>query len=171
MAKKASSGKVEFWTAAIELFSESTLNCREFCDREGLSYSTFCRWQERLTNKADVNTPSLLSSEDLPKESTSIESGDEGKSESPGDDVKFVSAGVIVAGDGRKNYLFVGSNRGGHTAAVIYSLIESAKRHKLNPFEYLRDILQKLPDTKISDLDKFLPDKWNANQSQALQAQ
>ena len=66
---------------------------------------------------------------------------------------------------GRKNYLFVGSNRGGHTAAVIYSLIESAKRHKLNPFEYLHDILQKLPDTKISDLEKFLPDKWKTAQT------
>lgn len=70
---------------------------------------------------------------------------------------------------GRKNYLFVGSNRGGHTAAVIYSLIESAKRHKLNPFEYLRDILQKLPDTKISDLEKFLPDKWKAAQEKLIQ--
>ena len=72
---------------------------------------------------------------------------------------------------GRKNYLFVGSNRGGQTAAVIYSLIESAKRHKLNPFEYLRDILQKLPDTKISDLEKFLPDKWKTNQGLTPQTQ
>jgi len=70
---------------------------------------------------------------------------------------------------GRKNYLFIGSNRGGHTAAVIYSLIESAKRHKLNPFKYLRDILQKLPDTKINDLEKFLPDKWQASQDQTAQ--
>ena len=102
MAKKASSGKVEFWTAAIELFRESTLSCREFCDREGLSYSTFCRWQERLTNKADVNADSLLSSKDLPKKSTSVESGDNGKSKSPGDDVKFISAGVMVAGSEQK---------------------------------------------------------------------
>lgn len=63
---------------------------------------------------------------------------------------------------GRKNYLFVGSNRGGHAAAVIYSLIESAKRHKLNPFEYLRDVLENLPKTKISEVEKFLPDKWKA---------
>jgi len=54
---------------------------------------------------------------------------------------------------------------------VIYSLIESAKRHKLNPFEYLHDILQKLPDTKISDLEKFLPDKWKASQDKTSQAQ
>ena len=102
MAKRASSGKVEFWTAAIELFRESTLSCREFCEREGLSYSTFCRWQERLTNKADVNADSLLSSKELPKKSTSEESNDDGKSKSPGDDVKFVSAGMIVAGSEAK---------------------------------------------------------------------
>ena len=98
MAKKASSGKVDFWMAAIELFSESTLSCREFCNREGLSYSTFCRWQERLTNKAEANEAALLSSKDLPKKSTSVESGGNGKSKLPGDDVKFVPAGMIVMG-------------------------------------------------------------------------
>lgn len=102
MAKRASASKIEFWMAAIELFRESTLSCREFCDREGLSYSTFCRWQERLTNKANVNADSLLSSNELPKDPTSDESSDNGKSKSPGDDVKFVSAGVMVAGSEQK---------------------------------------------------------------------
>lgn len=69
---------------------------------------------------------------------------------------------------GRKNYLFVGSNRGGQTAAVIYSLVESAKRHKLNPFEYIRDILANLPKTKITDIEKFLPDKWNSTKTNQL---
>jgi len=71
---------------------------------------------------------------------------------------------------GRKNYLFVGSNRGGHAAAVIYSLIESAKRHKLNPFEYMRDVLENLPKTKISEVEKFLPDKWKTAREYSIQS-
>ena len=128
MAKKASSGKAEFWTAAIELFSESTLSCREFCEREGLSYSTFCRWQERLTNKVDANAPAV-NSNNLPKESGAdklgqvgmssksgqpgksrrsgrpgdyVESGGNGKSGYSAKGMKFVSAGVIVAGGDEK---------------------------------------------------------------------
>ena len=104
MANKASSGKVEFWTAAIELFQESTLSGREFCKREGLSYSTFCRWQERLTNKneADEDVVSWLNSKDLPKKSDSGELTDHGKPGSSPKEVKFVSAGLIVPGGEEK---------------------------------------------------------------------
>ncbi|MSR63208.1 MAG: transposase [Planctomycetes bacterium] len=42
---------------------------------------------------------------------------------------------------GRKNWLFAGSERGGHAAATIYSLIESCKRVGVDPFLYLRDVL------------------------------
>jgi transposase len=61
---------------------------------------------------------------------------------------------------GRKNYLFFGSDRGGETAAILYSLISSAKRHGLNVFEYLRDVFQRFPSTPISRIDDFLPDRW-----------
>src|SRR5262249_36105678 len=42
---------------------------------------------------------------------------------------------------GRKNYLFCGSDGGGHRAALIYSLIESAKLNQIDPYAYLVDIL------------------------------
>ncbi len=61
---------------------------------------------------------------------------------------------------GRKNYLFFGSDKGGETAAILYSLIASADKQGLNPFEYLRDVLDRLPDTPLSRLDDFLPDRW-----------
>lgn len=38
-----SSEKAEFWMAAMELFRQSGLGCVDFCNREGLPYSTFCR--------------------------------------------------------------------------------------------------------------------------------
>jgi transposase len=63
---------------------------------------------------------------------------------------------------GRKNYLFFGSLRGGHTAATMYSVLESAKRHGIKPWEYLRDLFRRLPTMKVSDLPDLLPDRWKA---------
>lgn len=61
---------------------------------------------------------------------------------------------------GRKNWLFAGSVRGGEAAAVVLSFIESARLHGLNPYEYLRDVLSRLPSAKDTDLDALLPDAW-----------
>ena len=64
---------------------------------------------------------------------------------------------------GRKNWLFCGSDHGGHTAAILFSLIATCKRHKVEPFAYLRDVLTRIAATPISQLDQFLPDRWTAN--------
>jgi transposase len=61
---------------------------------------------------------------------------------------------------GRKNWLFAGSERGGQTAAVLFTLISSAKRHKLNTWAYLRDVLWRLADLKPGELEELLPDRW-----------
>jgi len=45
---------------------------------------------------------------------------------------------------GRKNWLFVGSDRGGCTAAVLFSLIATCRRHRLEPYAYLRDVLTRI---------------------------
>jgi len=63
---------------------------------------------------------------------------------------------------GRKNYLFFGSERGGHTAATLYTVLASAKRHGAKPWEYLRDLFRRLPAMKLADLSTLLPDRWNA---------
>lgn len=64
---------------------------------------------------------------------------------------------------GRKNYLFLGSPRGGRAAATLYSLIESAKRHKLDPFAYLRDLLRRVSTHPQKDIAQLLPDRWKLN--------
>ena len=61
---------------------------------------------------------------------------------------------------GRKNWLFVGSEQGGHTAAAILTLITSAIRHQLDPFAYIRDLLRRLPTTAQRDLVLLLPNRW-----------
>jgi hypothetical protein len=42
-------------------------------------------------------------------------------------------------------------------------LIASAERHGVNPQAYLTSVLAKISDTKLSDLDQFLPDVWKAD--------
>jgi len=61
---------------------------------------------------------------------------------------------------GRKNFLFAGSNEGGKRLALFYSLLASCKKQQVNPWEYLKDILERMPTTKISQLRDMLPDKW-----------
>ena len=62
---------------------------------------------------------------------------------------------------GRKNYLFFGSDQGGHTAATLYSVIASAKRHRLDPWRYLRDLFTRLPRITVAKLAELLPDRWH----------
>lgn len=62
---------------------------------------------------------------------------------------------------GRKNWLFVGNDNGGRTAAVLYSLVASAKRHHLDPEAYLTDVLRRLPAiANLLALRGLLPDRW-----------
>ncbi len=61
---------------------------------------------------------------------------------------------------GRKNWLFAGSDRGGRTAATLYSLIHSAKRHALDPFTYLRDLFLRIPTHPNKQIHQLLPDHW-----------
>lgn len=71
---------------------------------------------------------------------------------------------------GRKNYLFFGSDAGGRTAAMLYSLTASAKRHGIDPFVYLRDVLATIGSTPVSELDQFLPDRWRDQQLKEIAA-
>src|SRR6185503_17986177 len=65
---------------------------------------------------------------------------------------------------GRKNYLFVGSDQGGVTAAVLYTLTQTCKRHGLDPFTYLQDVLSRLPGLAAEQLESLLPHQWAKNQ-------
>lgn len=60
----------------------------------------------------------------------------------------------------RKNSLFVGNERGGHTAAILSSLTSTARRHGIDPQIYLTQLLTNLPATPLSQLDDWLPDRW-----------
>jgi transposase len=60
---------------------------------------------------------------------------------------------------GKKNWLFAGSDAGGERAASIYSLMNTAKMHGLNPQHYLRTVFERIADHPINRIDALLP--WN----------
>lgn len=61
---------------------------------------------------------------------------------------------------GRKNWLFFGSDNGGKTAAILFTITQSAKRHGLNVYTYLKDVLTRISDHPSNQLHELLPDNW-----------
>ena len=65
---------------------------------------------------------------------------------------------------GRKNYLFAGSDAGGERAALLYSLIGSAKLNGLDPEAYLREVLGRIADHPVNRISELLP--WHLARAQ-----
>jgi transposase len=61
---------------------------------------------------------------------------------------------------GRKNWLFAGSDEGGRTAATLMSLCATCKELGIDPFVYLRDVLERVSTHPNSRIDELLPDRW-----------
>jgi hypothetical protein len=62
--------------------------------------------------------------------------------------------------------LFVGSDKGGHTAAVLFSFTSTCHRLGIDPWAYLHDVLARLPRTPAAGLTELLPDRWQAARQQ-----
>lgn len=62
---------------------------------------------------------------------------------------------------GRKNYLFAGSHAGAHRAAVLYSLLNTCKIHKVNPRLWLADVLRRIPAERGLKASELLPQRWS----------
>jgi transposase len=70
---------------------------------------------------------------------------------------------------GRRNWLFAGNVKGAEAGANLYSLIETCKSHNLNPYNYMKDILEKLakPKPDLTTLVSLLPYNWKPTESEA----
>jgi hypothetical protein len=68
---------------------------------------------------------------------------------------------------GRKNYLFLGSEAAGPRAAVLYTILEGAKRHRIEPWVYVRELLLRLNADDLC-LEEMLPDRWAAAHPEAI---
>jgi transposase len=71
---------------------------------------------------------------------------------------------------GRKSWLFCGSDRGGDRAAMMYSLIVTAKMNDVDPQAWLADVLARIAAHPVQRLDELLPWNWRNRNSQANQA-
>ena len=63
---------------------------------------------------------------------------------------------------GRKSWLFCGSDRGGERAAVMYSLIVTAKMNDVDPQAWLADVLARIAEHPVQRLDELLPWNWRS---------
>lgn len=63
---------------------------------------------------------------------------------------------------GRKNYLFAGSHRGAERMALLYSLMACCKSHDVNPYDYLRDVLDRIGGYPQRQVAALLPHHWKA---------
>ena len=61
---------------------------------------------------------------------------------------------------GRKSWLFAGSDRGGERAAVMYTLIQTARLNDVDPQAWLADVLARINDHNVQKLDALLPWNW-----------
>lgn len=76
-------------------------------------------------------------------------------------DNNLAENGIRPTAVGKKNWLFVGGETTGQRAAIIYTMVECAKRHGHNPEAWLTDVLERLPAmTNQDDLSVLLPSKW-----------
>ena len=71
---------------------------------------------------------------------------------------------------GRRAWLFAGSDRGGVRAAVMYTLIGTAKLNDVDPQAWLADVLDHIADLPQTRLHELLPWSWKADRQQALAA-
>ncbi|MEO0797475.1 MAG: IS66 family transposase [Verrucomicrobiota bacterium] len=63
---------------------------------------------------------------------------------------------------GKKNFLFIGHPKAGQRSAIIYSIVVSCQRHQIDPLQYLRDVLSRLPKmTNQDDIAALTPAKWS----------
>jgi transposase len=65
---------------------------------------------------------------------------------------------------GRKNYLFAGSDAGARRLAIVQTFVVLCELNEVPLFEYLRDVLDKLPDWPVRHLEQLLPAPWWAEQ-------
>ncbi|MGZ5148124.1 MAG: transposase domain-containing protein, partial [Burkholderiales bacterium] len=75
-------------------------------------------------------------------------------------DTNLVERTLRPIATGRKAWLFTGSMRGGHAAAIAFSLIETCKLNRVEPFAYLRDVLGRINSQRVDRLHELLPFNW-----------
>jgi transposase len=77
-------------------------------------------------------------------------------------DNNLVENAVRPTAVGKKNWMFIGHPEAGQRSAILYTILESCKRHGINPEEYLRDVLGRLPSMTNQQTWELTPVNWLA---------
>jgi transposase len=77
-------------------------------------------------------------------------------------DNNLVENAIRPVAIGRKNYLFAGSHNAARRAAMIYSMLGTCKINNINPFDWLRDVFERIPSHTISKIEELLPHNWKS---------
>jgi transposase len=65
---------------------------------------------------------------------------------------------------GRKNYLFAGSHEAAQRSAMLYSLVGTCKLQDINPFSWLKNMLEIIPSYPVNKITQLLPHYWRNSQ-------
>ncbi len=70
---------------------------------------------------------------------------------------------------GRKNYLFAGSHESAQRTAMLYTFFAACKQYNIDPEIWLNDILNRIGDFKVSQLEKLMPHRWKPTSAEDQQ--
>jgi transposase len=83
-------------------------------------------------------------------------------------DNNLVENAIRPTAVGKKNWLFFGSEEAGQRSAVIYTLIGNCRLHGVEPYTYLKDVLERLPRTTNREVNQLTPLKWKQARQSAF---
>jgi transposase len=83
-------------------------------------------------------------------------------------DNNLVENAIRPTAIGKKNWLFFGSEDAGQRSAVIYTLIENCRRHGVEPYTYLKNVLERLPTTTNQEVGQLTPLNWQKDRQQQV---
>ena len=69
---------------------------------------------------------------------------------------------------GMKNWLFIGGAHTGDRSATLYTLIQSCRSQGIDPYKYLKDVLERIPDMKNTEIQSLTPRAWAKANSQKV---
>ena len=84
-------------------------------------------------------------------------------------DNNLVENAIRPTAIGKKNWLFFGAADAGQRGAILYTIVESCRRRRIDPYAYLRDVLTRLPKMQMKDVGKLTPEAWQMAQRAAQQ--
>jgi transposase len=79
-------------------------------------------------------------------------------------DNNLVENAIRPTAIGKKNWLFIGEADAGEVSAILYTIVESCRRHGIDPQDYLRDVLSRLPSMTNWQIKEVTPHAWALSQ-------